>query len=181
MAILGLTDAEATILSAVVAAVVSLAVGLVTYRATTSGHRTERLKLERELQRTMTSKLYEKRMESYPRAWEISDALRRSRMRSGNAQRDPEYFARVLAELDEWTATAGAMILSKEAVDASIEMRLALREPPATPDGYSEQQMERIWLSKRHLRQELRRDVDLLFTEDSGPGLIKPPSTALDQ
>lgn len=181
MGLLALTDAAATMLSAVVAAVVSLAVGLVTYRATTSGHRSERLKLERELQRTMTSKLYDRRMEAYPRAWEISDALRRSRMRAGNAQQDPEYFAKVLAELDQWTATAGAMILSKEAVEASIDMRLALREAPAGPDGYSDEQVERIWRSKGRLRQELRRDVDLLFSEDDGPGLIKPPSTELDQ
>ncbi len=181
MNVLGaLTGGEVALVSAAVAALVSLAVGVLTFVATVRGHRAENDRLERELQRTMTVKLYDRRMESYPKVWKTTDGLRRSQMIANDARSNPEHFRRLLADLDEWTAGDGAMILSKESVEASHEVRQALRDSPADGTNYSEAQIERAWQAKRRFRQELRRDVELLFNEDGGRRL-KPVSTDADQ
>ncbi len=181
MGVLGLSDVNVALLSGVVAAVVSLIVGGMTYQATVRGQRAERLRLERELQRTMTAKLYDRRMAAYPKAWKITEALRRSEMLASDAPSDPQYFRDVLTELDHWAATDGAMVLSSDSVKALYEIRRVLRIPMGS-DGYSDEQIESIREAKGNLRRELRRDVELLFTEEADTTqLIKPPSTELDQ
>lgn len=181
MGVLGLSDVSVALLSGLVAAVVSLIVGGMTYQATVRGQRAERLRLERELQRTMTAKLYDRRMTAYPKAWTITEALRRSNMLASEVRTNPQYFQDVLADLDHWAATDGAMVLSSDSVQALYEVRRVLRIPMGS-DGYSDDQLESIRHAKANLRRELRRDVELLFAEElDGTQLIKPPSTELDQ
>jgi len=179
--VLAISETASALIAAGVAAAVSLVVGGLTYWATIRGHRAERLRLERELQRTMTAKLYDQRMAAYPKVWKITEALRRSSLEAAGAQVSPAYFAPVLAAIDEWAATDGAMILSSDTVDALYEIRRALRDEPDSPAGYTEAQIERMRTAKGRFRRELRRDVQLLFTEEGEVGqLIKPPSTMAD-
>ncbi|NJO51774.1 MAG: hypothetical protein HC840_22790, partial [Leptolyngbyaceae cyanobacterium RM2_2_4] len=63
--------------------------------------KSEREKFERELQRSMTSKLYDLRLEKYPEAIAITDGLRRSRMSDPGEDLSEAYFKAILAKLDE--------------------------------------------------------------------------------
>lgn len=178
MGFLALTDSQAVILAAVVAAAVSAVIGVLTYRATISGYRAERFRLERELQRTMTAKLYDRRMDAYPKAWAITDGLRESQLLKHDAGNSSDYLPGILERLDEWASTDGAMILSQDSLEAVQELREALRAEPESEHGYSESQLDRVWEAKGTIRRELRRDVELLFREED---IIKPPSSGRDQ
>lgn len=181
MGLVALSDIGGALVSGGVATIVSIVVGGLTYEATVRGQRAERIRLERELQRTMTAKLYDRRMAAYPKAWTITEALRRSRMADDGVRSDPQYFHDVLSQLDDWAATDGAMILSSESVQALYELRQLLRLPMPS-GGHDDDHLNELRRSKGQLRRELRRDVELLFTEEAKQAqLIKPPSTELDQ
>ncbi len=172
---LALTEVESALLSAVVAAGISLVVGILTFWSTRMSRESEESRHAKELERAMTMKLYEQRMAAYPKVWPMTESLRRSVMLRNGAQHLPQYMANALVELDEWGAGDAAMMLSADALEAFYELRESLRAEPERPDGYSDAQMHRIWRAKGDLRSELRRDVALLFEEEKS---IKPPSSS---
>ena len=123
-------DVLAGILSAVVAAVVSLIVAVISSYNNRNALRAERDKLERELQRKLTEKLYDQRLEVYPEALEITDGLRPSRLLKRCETLTEEYFQEIVARLDKWQNTKAGFLLSENSFAKLNELRSILREQP---------------------------------------------------
>jgi len=149
-----------------VSGVVSLLIGVITVVVSRATIRAEREKLERELQRTMTARLYDVRLEVYPEAITVTEALRRSQMAAQGENLGEAYFKEVLARLDAWHATRAGFIMSLRSLDQLYTLRKALRQEPELEGRYSEEQVERIAVAKGDFRMALRRDIQLLYEEE---------------
>jgi hypothetical protein len=158
------------ILSAAIAAIISLIVALISFMATRNTLRSEREKTERGLQRNMTEKLYDLRMEIYPEAIAITNGLRKSTLTELGDTLSEAYLKAIQEKLDEWHNAKAFLILSRPAVEELYALRRALREKPA-PDGkYSPEQLERISKAKNAFRRSLRSDIQLLYEEEMESG-----------
>lgn len=157
---------DAAILTTIISAVVSLTVTLITVFVSRSSIKAEREKLERELQRSMTARLYDVRLEVYPRAMEITEGLRKSHLAEQADTLSEEYFRNIRNELDQWHATRAAFIVSRSSLEQLWNLREALRQKPG-PDGrYSQEQIQKIVDAKGKFRKSLWSDMQLLFKED---------------
>lgn len=154
------------VITAVISAVVSLAVTLITVFVSKSNIRAEREKLERELQRSMTLRLYDVRLDAYPHAMEITEKIRRSFMREQGNKLNEKYFKSVLTELDAWHATKAGFILSRRSLDQLYALRKALRQKPESGGKYSPEQVESIAVAKGEFRAALWKDMQFLFAEE---------------
>jgi hypothetical protein len=110
--------------------------------------------------------LYDLRLACYPEALRITEPLRKSHLSNKDVSLNEEYLQHVLEELDSWHTNKAAFLLSYKALDALYELRQVLRDKPADEGSYSEAQIQRIWKSKGKFREELRRDIFLLFGEE---------------
>ncbi|MBD2067944.1 hypothetical protein H6F93_10480 [Leptolyngbya sp. FACHB-671] len=155
------------VLSAVIAAIVSLIIALISFVTNKNTLRSEREKFERELQRSMTSKLYDLRLEMYPEAIAITDGLRKSQMAAQQAHLSEAYFKDILKKLDEWHGARAFLLLSRSAVDTLYTLRRVLREKPEMEGQYSKEQLEKIWKAKGAFRSALRSDIQFLYEEET--------------
>jgi len=87
------------IVAGLVAGIVSLIVAVLSFYATVRTVRAERQKLERELTRRLTERLYDLRLKHYPRAFEITEGLGKY------AGRPP---ASIATEYQEHTESSGS-------------------------------------------------------------------------
>ncbi|UBF28491.1 hypothetical protein K9N68_11795 [Kovacikia minuta CCNUW1] len=154
------------ILSALIAAVVSLVVALISYISNRNALKSQREKLDRELQRSMTTKLYDKRLEIYPEAIQITEGLRKSRMEIQGKDISEAYFREIVVKLDEWHNTKAFLLLSEDSVQAFYALRRVTREKPELEGKYSKEHLERIWHAKNAFRYALRSDIQLLYREE---------------
>lgn len=157
---------EIALLTAIISAIVSLTVTLITVSVSRSTIKAEREKLERELQRTMTVKLYDVRIEAYPHAMQITEQLRKSSLAKQGENLTEDYFKEVLSQLDAWHATKAAFIISRNSLYKLYALRKILREKPASNSHYSAEQLDRVGEAKGEFRSALRADIQLLFKED---------------
>ena len=162
---------QAGLLTAAISAVVSLTVTLITVLVGRSSIRAEREKLERELQRTMTAKLYDLRLEVYPQAITITEALRRSHMTAQGENLGEAYLGDVLSRLDDWHATRAGFIMSHHSLEQLYALRRVLREKPESDGRYTQEHIERIAVAKGHFRISLRQDIQLLYEEEASTEL----------
>src|SRR5215469_9962469 len=157
----------AAVIAAIVSVVVaagSVAVTVVTTRATL---RRDRERQKAEFQRTMTARLYDRRVAIYPGLFAATDAFRNSRLNTATDLH--RHLADAIVEVDRWLATEGGLILSMRAYAQLLELRLAVRRclcEPADSDQL-EQFKHEIWDRKGKLRAAMRADLGLLFDEDS--------------
>ena len=158
---------EAAVLTAVISAIVSLTVTLITVFVSRSTIKAEHEKLERELQRSMTIKLYDVRIKAYPKAVEITEGLRKSHLSKQGETITEDYFKNILNQLDAWHATEVGFIISRNALYKLYALRKALREKPESNGKYSSVQINRIWEAKGNFRAALRADIQLLFREEA--------------
>ncbi|KAM3106370.1 hypothetical protein ACKFKH_18960 [Phormidesmis sp. 146-20] len=159
------------ILSAVIAAGVSVVIALISYIANRNALKLQNEKFERELQRSMTTKLYDKRLEIYPEAIQITDGLRRSKIAIQGKGVPEEYFKGIVAKLDEWHSTRAFLLLSENAVQAFYALRKVVREKPGVEGVYSEEHLEKMWKAKGAFRYALRADIQLLYREETNNSL----------
>jgi hypothetical protein len=154
------------VLSAVIAAIVSLVIAIISFIANRNTLKSEREKFERELQRNMTARLYDMRLEVYPEAIAITGGLRKTQMAT-QLNLSPDYFKAILSELDEWHGTKAFLLLSRNAVETLYTLRQVLRESPEANGTYSKDQLDRIWRAKGAFRSALRADIQLLYREET--------------
>lgn len=114
--------------------------------------RSEREALERQLQRRFTEKLYDKRLRSYPLAFEITDALRGEWLFSPNL--DVRNLLETRDKLLEWNRKRG-FVMSDESIQAFYDLRdrLDLDIEMATP------------LSKTNVRLESKKVIGFTSEE----------------
>ncbi|NEQ31682.1 MAG: hypothetical protein F6K04_11870 [Leptolyngbya sp. SIO4C5] len=155
------------LLSAAIAATVSVLIALISFVANRNALKSERDRFERELERNMTTKLYSARLEVYPEAIAITDGLRKSRIAAQADPQRPEYFNDLLLKLDQWHSTKAFLLLSRNAVQTLYRLRRVLREKPAKDGKYAKEQIDRIWQAKGAFRSALRADIQLLYREEA--------------
>ncbi|NJM84849.1 MAG: hypothetical protein HC839_00705 [Leptolyngbyaceae cyanobacterium RM2_2_21] len=154
------------LLSAAIAAIISLVVAAISYLTNKNALQAERDRFEQELQRNMTTKLYNARLEIYPEAIAITDGLRKSRMGSQAETISQEYFSNLLIKLDQWHSTKAFLLLSPSAVKTLYQLRKLLRQQPEADGKYTEEQLNKIWQAKGSFRSALRSDIQLLYKEE---------------
>lgn len=152
------------VIAAIVSALVSVMVGLLNYRATVQKLTNEKQMHEREMRRRMTEKLYDLRLEAYPKAFEITDQLRKDYIFAAGL--DQEYLKQVSQELNEWYRSKAGFIISAKSIKAWYEIRNALNAKPKENGNFSESQRKKIWQAKNHFRGALRNDVNILYLEE---------------
>jgi len=154
------------IYSALIAAAVSLSVALISFIANRKSLTAEREKFERQLRRGLTEKLYESRMKCYPKAMEITEGLRNSKMKEQGKNLNEKYFKNILGKIDLWHCTEAAFLLSSTAMNRFYDIRALLRTKPDQNGRYSEKHLRDINEAKNSFRSALRKDIKLLFEEE---------------
>ena len=160
-------DIPIPIASALIAAIVSIAGGFLTYLATSRTLASQQRLQERQLGRRLTERLYELRLEAYPRAFEITDKLRGEYIFSPDLGR--EHLLKVLEELYEWHRTKAGFVLSNDSTKAWYAIRGTLSMKPDAGNDFSEERRGAIWEAKNRFRGALRADVNLLYVEELLP------------
>lgn len=119
----------------------------------------------RQLQRMMTQKLYELRLKHYPRAYEITEAIKQER--APKYINDKEQIDIVLKELLTWKNGEVSLALSKNSLYLFGELCKLLEKRPNAKDGnYLKKQAENIFKARVDFRRSLRKDLGFLFDED---------------
>ena len=114
------------------------------------------------INRNLTTKLYDLRLEIYPKAFEITDNIYKDK--GGNY--DTEKLKNVLNELIEWKKGKLNLIISSEALESYYQLRNNLMKNPANNSKYSPEQIDKITNSNNNFRKQLRRDLGFLFKEE---------------
>jgi hypothetical protein len=159
--------------AAVIAAAVSVAVATgtvtVTFLTTRASLRRDHERQEAEFRRTMTERLYDRRVAVYPGLFRATDAFRHSRLNDAKDLRS--HLAEAVAEVDNWHAQEGGLLLSAGAYEQMLGLRIAVRQylNEAADSERTEQLKHDIWSRKNRLRDAMRADLGLLFDEDSRP------------
>lgn len=160
----------AALISAIVAILVASLSGVISYIASARTLDIERRKLEAEqarlqaqLDRQLTDRLYQLRIEHYPQAFVLTDELGKQ---NHPPEALPSLYTRLARDLRAWRSGVPAFVMSAESLSAYYELNKALRANLALGNKYNDQQLDRIWEARTALRKALRQDVGLLFAEE---------------
>jgi len=152
---------DTVVFSALISAIVSLIVALISFYTNRRSMRQERELLELQLQRKFTEKLYDKRLDAYPLAFEITDLLSGEHIFS--LQMNIQELLTIRERLLEWRRKHG-FIMSDEAISAFYELRDSLSLNP--DETLSNKKRKSIFRAKNKFRRALRNDVNLLYFEE---------------
>ncbi len=147
---------------ALIAALVSLSISLMTLFQFFKNKRFQEDQFIKANNRAFTSKLYDLRLEHYPGAFEILDNIYKEK--GGNI--DPSKIRNVCEGLIKWKTGIVNLIISNEARKSFYVLRDSLMKNPAFRDGYSPEQIDKITISLKDFRRQLRRDVGFMFREE---------------
>jgi hypothetical protein len=151
------------VVTAVVASGVSFVVGLSAHLASRRALITTTQKLERELQRRLTEKLIDLRLDRYPQAFQITDRLLGEHI-FGKHMTSTE-LATVREQLAEWNASKSCFLLSVRSLQSYYKLREAL-SLANTKQELSGNDLEEIWHAKNSFRKNLRADLRLIYSEE---------------
>ncbi|MCT4117751.1 hypothetical protein HZP48_00630 [Elizabethkingia anophelis] len=147
---------------ALIAAITSLIISLVALFQFYKNQNFQQNQFNKNINRNFTTKLYDLRLDVYPKAFEITDNLYKEK--GGNY--DSEKINIILNELNEWKKGKVNLIISTEALNSFYVLREALMKKPGNNDKYSAEQIDKITNSKNNFRKQLRRDLGFLFKEE---------------
>ena len=152
------------ILSALIASFVSIAIASISFMANRYSTRFQQKKLEINLQRRLTEKLYDKRMEKYPKGFDITDMLRNDLL--WGKRPSEKYMLEVRKKIINWFKSGSGFYLSKNALKAYYSLRDILNKKPKNGNQYNKDEISKIWNAKNKFRSVLRKDVNLLYAEE---------------
>ncbi len=145
-----------------VTAITSLVISLVALFQFYRSQNFQQKQFNKTINRNLTTKLYDLRLEIYPKAFEITDNIYKDK--GGNF--DTERLKNALNELIEWKKGKLNLIISSEALESYYQLRNNLMKNPASNNNYSPEQIEKITNSNNNFRKQLRRDLGFLFKEE---------------
>jgi hypothetical protein len=163
---------DASLIAALIAAAVALTGSVISFFANRRAVRTEILKLEIELARRLTEKLYDKRLDVYPIAFEITDDLRGKYLFRSNTSNSREALKEIKNRLVEWHRKNG-LILSEETIEAYKHLRWNLENVVESSDELTEEKLKPVWEGKISFRRAMRKDLNLLYAEEIQKGKIR--------
>ena len=152
-------------LAPIISAVASLVVILISIFVSRNTFRAARETLEKQQMGSMTAKLYDVRIELYPKGMEITEALRKSQL-AGDVNLSEDYLNKIVAQLDLWYSSKAGFVLSRHSAQCFSALHKTIREKPATIGKYLPEQIDRMVKARREFRMALRADILLLFNED---------------
>lgn len=147
---------------ALITASVSLVVSLMTLFQFFKNKRFQEDQANRASNRAFTTKLYDLRLENYPRAFEIVDAIYREK----GGQLNPVLIRSTCDDLIKWKTGIINLIISNEARRSFYVLRDLLLKNPAAKDSYSVEQSDKINTVLKDFKRQLRRDVGFMFREE---------------
>jgi hypothetical protein len=153
-----------TIITALIAGSISLIVSVITYVTTKRQMALEREKLERQLKRKFTERLYDLRLQHYAKAFEITENLGKGEL-TATAGLQSQHIA-IRDQLKNWKSGEVNLIISDKALEEFYELLRALKKNPEKGTVYSNTQIDNLWRARNKLRGALRFDLGLLFQED---------------
>lgn len=146
----------------IVAALTSLVISIITLFQFFRSQKLQQRQFDKNLSRNLTSKLYDLRIECYPKAFEITDSIHK--LKGGNY--DPEVIQAALKELIDWKKGIVSLVISIEALNSFVNLRDVLMKNPERKNSYSSIQIENISYRTKEFRKQLRRDIGFLFREE---------------
>lgn len=146
----------------IIAALTSLIISIITLFQFFRSQKLQQKQFDKNLSRGLTSKLYDLRIDCYPKAFEITDSIHK--LKGGNY--DPKIIQTALAELIDWKKGIVSLVISIEALESFIALRDVLMRNPEKKDTYSSTQIENISHRTKEFRKQLRRDIGFLFREE---------------
>jgi hypothetical protein len=147
---------------AIIAAVTSLIISLLTlYQFLKNKHFLE-LQAAKASDRAFTSKLYDLRLEHYPKAFELLDNIYKEK----GGVLNPQIVAETCKALTSWKKGIVGLIISNEANQSFHELRDAMIKNPSSVDKFSTEQIEKIMVATKEFRRQLRRDIGFIFREE---------------
>ena len=114
------------------------------------------------INRGLTTKLYDLRLEHYPKAYDITDRIYKEK---GGIYKADE-IEKALEELINWKKGVVNLIISVETRDIFFSLRDSLMKKPANNGLHSEEQIGKISNLTRNFRKQLRRDLGFLYREE---------------
>ena len=146
----------------IIAALTSLIISIITLFQFFRSQKLQQKQFDKNLSRGLTSKLYDLRIDCYPKAFEITDSIHK--LKGGNY--DPKIIQTAEAELIDWKKGIVSLVISVEALESFIALRDVLMRNPEKKDTYSSTQIENISHRTKEFRKQLRRDIGFLFREE---------------
>lgn len=153
---------EQYIIPSAIAMLTSFLVSFLSYKQFIRSNELQQKQFDRSFNRALTTKLYDLRLNVYPRALEITDKIHKAK--GGNY--DSTMIQEALEELIEWKKGLVDLIISVEALESFFELRDVLMKNPETQHKYSSVQVENISNKTKNFRRQLRRDIGFLFREE---------------
>ena len=147
---------------AIIAALTALAVSLITLFQFFKNQRLQQEQFIKNQNRGLTNKLYDLRIEHYPKAFQITKNVYRKK---GNKYLELD-LKTAREELIEWKSGTVDLILSVEASDSFYKLRDILNKNPANAGNYSTEQVVKIHDLTKQFRKQLRRDLGFMFREE---------------
>ncbi|WP_256004947.1 hypothetical protein [Pedobacter deserti] len=152
-----------TILSpAIITASASLIVSLITLYQFYRNKRFQEKQFDRSNNRAFTTKLYDLRLEHYPKAFEILDGVYKEK--GGTVSIDVIKHAH--DELIMWKKGIVSLIISNEARDSYVMLRNLLLKKPANNNQYTPEQTDKFFIAIKEFRRQMRRDIGFMFREE---------------
>lgn len=148
---------ETPLLVALVSGFISAAVA---YFTTAYKFAQDRRILVEQLNQRSLEKLYSLRIERYPRAFDITEWIRRKRADQGGIN-SREELLKVRADLWEWKTGEVSLILSSDAIEAFYDLVTLLKKPcgDSRNNIYSPVQIDNIMTARNRFRSVLRSDI----------------------
>jgi hypothetical protein len=157
---------DPVVVSAIIASSISLLIALIVYVTSVYTVKKEGARLERELQRKFTEKLYDKRLDAYPEAFVITDQTSGENL--FRAQVTCHDLLMVRSRLVQWYRDKG-FVMSDTSIMAFYDLRKALDTDMIEGSVPDQQKLKDIFAAKNHFRASLRQDVNLLYSEEREP------------
>lgn len=145
-----------------ITALTSLTISIITLYQFLRNQRFLKSQFDKNLERALTTKLLDLRLEYYPKAFEITDNIYKEK--GGNYH--PDKLKTALSELIDWRKGVVNLIISSDALKSFYTLRDCLMRSPALSGSYSIEQIEKIGFANKDFRKQLKRDLGFLFREE---------------
>ena len=152
-----------SLVSALIAALVSLVVACAGLVATVLQLRNARKKQDVDIAHTYSERLYEQRIAHYPEGYAILGKLRKRA--APHYLPHPDRLFELKEDINRW-ADACSLFFSRDTLQAYWELRGALGKNPAHGTEYSKEQADKLFTARNRLRRQMRSDIGNLYAGD---------------
>lgn len=147
---------------AVIAAGTSLTISLITLYQFFKNRNFQEQQFFKANDRAFTTKLYDLRLQHYPKAFEILDTVYKEK----GGLINPAVVNSAILELSDWKKGVVSLIISIEASQCFHDLRDVMKKNPALADKFSQEQIDKIITCKNEFTRQLRRDIGFMFREE---------------